>query len=117
VCGCVADLSLTCVALPSLLCAFFVINIVRARGSNLWRFLANGNDTLKEKDRGIQVDHWINLKGVECNPHPLGCHNMEVGKCYLVEPRDKNRVSLVFLLCDCFVHKNSFHSYLVTLTL
>jgi hypothetical protein len=23
-------------------CAFFVINIVRARGSNLWRFLANG---------------------------------------------------------------------------
>jgi hypothetical protein len=23
-------------------CAFFVINLVRARGSNLWRFLANG---------------------------------------------------------------------------
>jgi hypothetical protein len=59
VCGCAADLSLACVALPSLLCAFFVINIVRARGSNLWRFLANGKDTLKGKDRGIQVDHWI----------------------------------------------------------
>jgi hypothetical protein len=25
----------------------------------------------------------------------LGCHNMEVGKCHLAEPRDKNRVSLV----------------------
>jgi hypothetical protein len=39
-------------------CAFFVINIVRARGSNLWRFLANGMKT-KEESRGIQVDHWI----------------------------------------------------------
>jgi hypothetical protein len=35
------------------------------------------------------------LKGVECNPRPLGRHNMEVGKCYLAEPRDKNRVSCV----------------------
>jgi hypothetical protein len=38
------------------------------------------------------LDH---LKGVECNPRPLGRHNMEVGKCYLAEPRDKNHVSLV----------------------
>jgi hypothetical protein len=38
------------------------------------------------------LDH---LKGVECNPRPLGRHNVEVGKCYLAEPRDKNRVSLV----------------------
>jgi hypothetical protein len=39
-----------CVLLfPTLLCAFFVISIVRARYSNLWRFLANGNNTLKEK--------------------------------------------------------------------
>jgi hypothetical protein len=37
------------------------------------------------------------LKGVECNPRPLGRHNVEVGKCYLAEPRDKNRVSLVLL--------------------
>jgi hypothetical protein len=35
-------LSLVCVALSSLLCAFFVISIVRARDSKLWRFLANG---------------------------------------------------------------------------
>jgi hypothetical protein len=40
------------------------------------------------------LDH---LKGVECNPRPLGRHNVEVGKCYLAEPRDKNRVSLVLL--------------------
>jgi hypothetical protein len=37
------------------------------------------------------------LKGVECNPRPLGHHNVEVGKCYLAEPRDKNRVSCVDL--------------------
>jgi hypothetical protein len=30
-------------------CAFFVINIVRARGSNLWRFLANGNNIIRKK--------------------------------------------------------------------
>jgi hypothetical protein len=47
----------------------------------------------KEESRGIQVDHWI--AGVECNPRPLGRHNVEVGKCYLAKPRDKNRVSLV----------------------
>jgi hypothetical protein len=34
---------------PTLLCAFFVINIVRARGSNLWRFLANGKKTISKK--------------------------------------------------------------------
>jgi hypothetical protein len=38
------------------------------------------------------------LKGVECNPRPLGRHNVEVGKCYLAEPWDKNRVSRVLLL-------------------
>jgi hypothetical protein len=27
----------------------------------------------------------------------LGRHNVEVGKCYLAEPRDKNSVSLVLL--------------------
>jgi hypothetical protein len=40
------------------------------------------------------LDH---LKGVECNPRPLGRHNVEVGKYYLAEPRDNSRVS-----CDCF---------------
>jgi hypothetical protein len=41
------------------------------------------------------------------NTRPLGRHNVEVGKCYLAEPWDKNRVSLVcFTLIIC-VHKNS----------
>jgi hypothetical protein len=30
-------------------CAFFVINLVRVRGSNLWRFLANGKKTISKK--------------------------------------------------------------------
>jgi hypothetical protein len=47
--GCAAGLSLACVALPTLLCDFFVISIVRARDSKLWRFLANRKNTLKEK--------------------------------------------------------------------
>jgi hypothetical protein len=38
------------------------------------------------------------LERVECNPRPLGHHNVEVGKCYLAEPQDKNHVSRVLLL-------------------
>jgi hypothetical protein len=50
VCVCVLRIFILCVLLfPTLLCAFFVISIVKARDSNLWRFLANGNNTLKEK--------------------------------------------------------------------
>jgi hypothetical protein len=45
-------------------CASFVIIIVRARGSKLWRFLANGGKTMKGKNRGIQVDHQITWKGL-----------------------------------------------------
>jgi hypothetical protein len=38
--------------------------IVRARGSKLWRSLANGKEYKKENNRGIQVDHWITWKGL-----------------------------------------------------
>jgi hypothetical protein len=39
-----------CVLLfPTLLCAFFVISIVRARDSKLWRFLANGKKIIRKK--------------------------------------------------------------------
>jgi hypothetical protein len=34
---------------PILLCAFFVISIVRTRDSKLWRFLANGKKTIRKK--------------------------------------------------------------------
>jgi hypothetical protein len=48
----------SCVCCSSLpyFCASFVILIIRARGSKLWRFLANGRKT-KEENCGIQVDH------------------------------------------------------------
>jgi hypothetical protein len=36
----------------------------------------------------------------------LGRHNVEVGKCYLAKPRDKNRVSCVDLSVIVCVHKN-----------
>jgi hypothetical protein len=39
-------------------------SIVRARGSKLWRFLANGRKYKKGKHHGIQVDHWITWKGL-----------------------------------------------------
>jgi hypothetical protein len=48
-----------CVASYPYSCAFTVIFIVRARDSNLWRFLANGKKRKAKKSRGIQVDHWI----------------------------------------------------------
>jgi hypothetical protein len=51
--------SCVCCSSQAYSCAFFVINIVRARGSNLWRFLANGKKDYKEESCGIQVDHWI----------------------------------------------------------
>jgi hypothetical protein len=50
------------------------------------------------------------LERVECNPRPLGRHNVEVGKCYLAEPRDKNLVSLVLLFSVIVcVHKSLLH--------
>jgi hypothetical protein len=47
-CACVCC-GFVCVAPQPYSCAFFVINIVRARGSNLWRFLANGKKTIRKK--------------------------------------------------------------------
>ena len=49
VCVVVLRIWVLCVLLfPTLLCAFFVISIVRARDYKLYRFLANGKNTLKE---------------------------------------------------------------------
>jgi hypothetical protein len=48
------------------------------------------------------------LKGVECNPRPLGHHNVEVGKCYLAEPRDKNHVSRVLLTMNALFARERF---------
>jgi hypothetical protein len=58
-----------------------VINFVRVRGSNLWRFLTNGKTNIRKKLL-YSSGSFNHLKGVECNPHPLGRHNVEVCKCY-----------------------------------
>jgi hypothetical protein len=47
-CACVCC-RFVCVALQPYSCAFLEIFIVRARGSNLWRFLANGRKTIWKK--------------------------------------------------------------------
>jgi hypothetical protein len=47
----------------------------------------------------------------------MGRHNVEVGKCYLAEPQDKNRVSCVDLSVIVCVHKNSLQVKLAVLTL
>jgi hypothetical protein len=57
-CACVVLRICVCCSHPYS-CAFTVIFFVRARDSNLWRFLANGERDKKEEHRGIQVDHWI----------------------------------------------------------
>jgi hypothetical protein len=38
-----------CVVVLPYFCVSFVIIIVRARGSKLWRFLANGKRTIRKK--------------------------------------------------------------------
>jgi hypothetical protein len=76
----------------------FVIIIVRARGSKLWRFLANGRKIKKGKIVVFKLIIGSVERGL-CNPRPLGRHNVEVGKYYLAEPRDKNHV---FLVCFTF---------------
>jgi hypothetical protein len=49
---CVAVLhfeSCVCCSSQPYSCAFFVINLVRARGSNLWRFLTDVRKTIRKK--------------------------------------------------------------------
>jgi hypothetical protein len=51
-------------------CGFIAINIVKVRGSNLWRFLTKGNIFYKEENRGTQGWSLDHLRGIECNPWP-----------------------------------------------
>jgi hypothetical protein len=52
-----ATLALACVSIPSLtLVVFTVINILRVRGSNLWRFLTRETSAIRKK---IVVFKWI----------------------------------------------------------
>jgi hypothetical protein len=61
---------------PLLLCFFVIIN---CKGERL-QVMEIPREREKVKERKTSwyssrsLDH---LKGVECNPHPLGCHNVE----------------------------------------
>jgi hypothetical protein len=84
-----AQVLVVCVRIAADLCvaslpyssAFTLIFVVRARDSNLWRFLANGKRDKQRRTPWYSSGSLDLLKGVECNPRPLGRHNVEVGKC------------------------------------
>jgi hypothetical protein len=63
---------------------------VRARGSKLWRFLANERKYKKRKHRGIQVDHWITWKGLSATLVHWDATTWSRQVLYLAEPRDKS---------------------------
>jgi hypothetical protein len=83
-----------CVASPNLTLCFLCDLYCKGERLQIVEIPRKREDTLFKKTL-VFKSIIGSLKGVECNPHPLGCHNVEVGKCYLAEPRDKNRVSLV----------------------
>jgi hypothetical protein len=84
-----------CVASLPYSSAFTLIFVVRARDSKLWRFLANGKEYKKENNRGIQVDHWITLKGLSATLVHWDATTWSRQVLYLAEPRDKS----LCLLC------------------
>jgi hypothetical protein len=49
-------LALACVSIPLTLVVFIMINIVRVRDSNLWRFLTKGTSAIRKK---TMVFKWI----------------------------------------------------------
>jgi hypothetical protein len=85
-------LALVCVSIPSLtLVVFIVIDIVRVRGSSLWRFLTKGTSAIRKKT-WYSSGSLDRLKGVECNPLSIGTPQHGGRQVfYLAEPRDKNR--------------------------
>ncbi len=54
-----ATLVLMCVSIPSLTLVALVINLVRVRDSNLWRFLTKGILEKRKKTMVLKFDHWI----------------------------------------------------------
>ena len=93
-------LCLVCVALPPLLPCFFVIIICKGERLQVVE-IPRKRDIVKErKTLWYSSGSLDQLKGVECNPHPLGHHNVQVGKYYLAEPRD-NIACLVLISLDC----------------
>jgi hypothetical protein len=52
-------LVLVCVSIPSLTLLVLVINLVRVRDSNLWRFLTKGILEKRKKTMVLKFDLWI----------------------------------------------------------
>jgi hypothetical protein len=55
----VATLVCVCVSIPSLTLVVLVINLVRMRDSNLWRFLTKGTLDKRKKIVVLKFDLWI----------------------------------------------------------
>jgi hypothetical protein len=95
-CVCVL-LGFVCVASLPYSSTFTLIFVVRARDSNLWRFLANGKSDKRKEHRGIQVDHWITSEGLSATLVHWDATTWSRQVLYLAGPRDKP----LCLLC-CF---------------
>ena len=54
-----STLVLVYVFIPSLTLVVLVINLVRVRGSNLWRFLTKVTLDKRKKIVVLKFDHWI----------------------------------------------------------
>jgi hypothetical protein len=64
-CACVCcELSLACVDFPPLLLCFYCDQPCKGERLQLVEIPRKREKTAKEKDRGIQVDHWITWKGL-----------------------------------------------------
>jgi hypothetical protein len=59
VCVVAATLALVCVSIPFLILVVLVINLVRVRHSNLWRFLTKGTLEKRKKIVVLKFDLWI----------------------------------------------------------
>jgi hypothetical protein len=54
-----ATLVLVCVSIPSLTLVVLVMNLVRVRDTNLWRFLTKGILEKRKKTIVLKFDLWI----------------------------------------------------------
>jgi hypothetical protein len=99
-----ATLVLVCVSSPFTLMVFIEINLVRVRGSNLWRFLTKGTSTIRKKTMVFKLIIGSFERGW-AQPSSIGTPQRGSRQVfYLAEPRDKNR-----RVTCCFLVRSSFH--------
>jgi hypothetical protein len=71
-----ATLAFVCVAIPSLLLCSFEIFCVKCERLQSAEIPHKGIN-LRQTEPWYSSGSLNHLKGVECNPRPLGCHNMD----------------------------------------